>query len=531
MSILGKLTSIFKKPEVKSEYQRQQNSRLISAGWWGNRPYWPNHVRSIQKEVTVHEWRTIVSASNKLYWNFGVIAGAIEDKGMLCIGKAWTPRFLGEDKEWGKIAAEWLLGQWYPVAYVNGISFTDGLYLDSISLDRDGDSTTILTETDRGYPQLQQIPWHAIGSRNAEKVISSGPYRGLRQYNGVIQNEFDRPVAYVVLGETEEQDRTISARSVDFLIDPKVPGQLRGFPIFTSALMDLRDLTTTQGYIKQAVAAAASIGLIEHNDMGMADPSDPAYALQDGPEACNPQLFSEELMGGMVRYFRAGSGAKLEQMDNTMPSESTNSLLERLIRNALLSAGMPPEFYWEPKGTGANVRLIAQKVNRTIQDRQQTLAVSAKRRISYAVAKAIKLGLIPPYKGKDQGGMLKWDFSFPPVLTTDVGHAGNDAREAYRLGLRTMTEILAESGRNIEQHLDERAMEEIAIRERMQKYNLPESSFRVLLATGNPPDLTGEPAPDNSDATQASSEGQAPQEGAKKDKPPRRRKNAGQYDL
>jgi hypothetical protein len=192
---------------------------------------------------------------------------------------------------------------------------------------------------------------------------------------------------------------------------------------------------------------------------------------------------------------------------------------------------MPPEFYWEPKGTGANVRLIAQKVNRTIQDRQQTLAVSAKRRISYAVAKAIKLGLIPPYKGKDQGGMLKWDFSFPPVLTTDVGHAGNDAREAYRLGLRTMTEILAESGRNIEQHLDERAMEEIAIRERMQKYNLPESSFRVLLATGNPPDLTGEPAPDNSDATQASSEGQAPQEGAKKDKPPRRRKNAGQYDL
>ena len=311
-------------------------------------------------------------------------------------------------------------------------------------------------------------------------------------------------------------------------MDSKVPGQLRGFPIFTSALMDLRDLTTTQGYIKQAVAAAASIGLIEYNDTGMVDPMDPSVALQDGPQQCNPQLYSEELMGGMVRYFRAGSGNKVEQINNTMPSDSTNSLMERLIRNSLLAAGMPPEFYWEPKGTGANVRLIAQKVNRTIQDRQQVLAVSAKRRIGYAVSKAIKLGLLPQYRGKDEGGMLRWDFNFPPTLTTDIGHAGNDAREAYRLGLRTMTEILGESGRDIEQHLDERAAEELAIRERMQKYNLPESSFRVLLSTGNPPDL----APNESTQTSTPPDaGQVPAEGAKKDKAPRRRRDAGQYDL
>jgi hypothetical protein len=203
-------------------------------------------------------------------------------------------------------------------------------------------------------------------------------------------------------------------------------------------------------------------------------------------------LVGEELYGGTVRYFRSGSGAKLEQLRNDVPSDATDRLMERLIRNALIGAGMPPEYYWKPEGTGANVRMIVSKVNRTINDRQDLLRAVAKRRVGYAISKAIKIGLLPKYKGSDLGGSLKWSFTLPPVLTVDAGYANQDTREAYKLGLKNLTEILGEQGKTLDQHIQERVTEEMAIRKAMEEYDLPASSFRMLTANGNPPDQESE---------------------------------------
>jgi hypothetical protein len=182
-----------------------------------------------------------------------------------------------------------------------------------------------------------------------------------------------------------------------------------------------------------------------------------------------------------VRYFRANSGAKLEQLKSEVPSEATNSLMERLLRNALHGAGLPYEFFWDAsKLGGASVRAMVAKVNRTVSDRQDLLRPAARRRVGYAVSKAVKLGILPPYRGTDLGGSLKWGFTTPPTVTVDAGYANADAREAYKLGMRTLTEILAEGGRTLGDHLDEREREEIEIRTRMERSGLPESAFRVI---------------------------------------------------
>jgi hypothetical protein len=155
---------------------------------------------------------------------------------------------------------------------------------------------------------------------------------------------------------------------------------------------------------------------------------------------------------------------------------------------------MPYEFFWDPsKLSGPAVRQVISKVNRSVSDRQTLLRSVAKRRVGYAVSKAIKLGMLPPYPGSDIGGSLKWEFLYPPTLTIDQGYANQDAREAYKLGMRTLTDILSESGRTVEQMLDEREAEELAIRERMQRTGLPESSFRILTPNGNPPDQPQQP--------------------------------------
>ena len=454
------------------------------------RPYLGNYATTFDKAITVAEWRTIVNASQKLFWNFGPCQGALQEKSTYVVGRSWLPRFEGEDKEWGKLATDWLISQFYAVSHVNGVDFQTALYLDSLSVDRDGDVFTLYTESRDGYPQFQQIPWHAVGNRENRDVVEGGPFRGLRIQNGIILNQYGRPVGFRVLGREASEDRDISARNMDFLREPVAPDQTRGLPAFTSAILDLRDLMTVQDYVRQAAKLAAAIGLIEHNEMGVADMMDPAMQLQkNGPT--NTGLVGEEVFGGTVRYFRANSGSKLEQLKSEVPSEATNSLMERLLRNALHGAGLPYEFFWDAsKLGGASVRAMVSKVNRTVADRQDLMRPLARRRVGYAVSKAIKLGLLPAYRGTDLGGSLRWSFTTPPQITGDAGYANSDAREAYKLGMRTLTEILAEGGRTLTDHLDEREREEIEIRTRMERSGLPESAFR------NIPGVQPQPAPE-----------------------------------
>lgn len=74
-----------------------------------------------------------------------------------------------------------------------------------------------------------------------------------------------------------------------------------------------------QGYVREAAKLAATIGLIEHNELGMADISNPAFALSDHAPAS--KFAMEELYGGTTRYFRAGAGAKLEQLKSEVPQK------------------------------------------------------------------------------------------------------------------------------------------------------------------------------------------------------------------
>jgi hypothetical protein len=107
------------------------------------------------------------------------------------------------------------------------------------------------------------------------------------------------------------------------------------------------------------------------------------------------------------------------------------------------------------------------------------------------VSKAIKLGYLPAYKGKDRAGFLQWTFTRPKMLTVDRGYAEGAALDAYRAGLATLTEIVGEnSGNTLDQHLDIREREALAIRERMQRSNLPLDAFITMTPNGNPPQQT-----------------------------------------
>jgi len=497
--MFGKLLSAFRKPKVEANSggTYPNNPRLIQAGWYGVRPFWQQHNQRIDVEVTPSEWRNIVSSSNRLYWNYGPIHGATEEFSTF-VGGPWKARFCGIDRSWGALAEEWINETWMPIAYVSGGSFSEGIELDCTQLTRDGDATTLYTEAKSGFPQLQQIAWHQLGLRNDDTKVETGPFKGRRCYNGIILNDQNRAIGYAVRGITAADDRIYPANSVDFLRVTKVADQVRGFPSWTAALLDLRDLSQVQGYIKTAGAIAASIGLMEYNDTGFQNPMDPASALGlpgvGGADDLSgtgvverAKLQYEEMVGGMIRYFKADSGQKLEQLTPTTPSQAQERLVEWLIRNALLSAQMPPEFFYRFDASGANVRVVIDKVNRAIERRQRLLTTVARRRVGYAISKAIKLGILPPYSG-EIGGFLKWRFTHAAKLTADDGWSAQNAREAYKMGSANMADIQDWRGKTIEEHYRDRAYEAQLKRQIATEYGIPIADFGIITPNGNPPD-------------------------------------------
>lgn len=498
MSLLDRVKRLFssdRTPKVQGTYDGYRRQRLIEGGVYGQ-PFWQNHTLSISKELNVSEWRTLNSAARKLYWNTGVVNAAIDQKSMLSVGAAMRPVFMGGKgndaaRAWGK-EAEAMLLDWFQICYVDGKNWWEGLRLESTAIDREGDMLTVLTTAASGYPQLQQVPWHQVGSREESEYVREGQYKGTRIYNGVILNGANRAVAYRVLGAAADgsEDRDIPAQSAMLTMDPREVDQIRGISAFAPAIRDLLAFKDLGDDIQAASRMAAKIGLLVTNQEGMAQPNDALSALSDTvPQNCPPGLRITPMQGGRIEYMQAGAGENITQLEATIPTEAQDRLQERLIRNALLAAQWPPEFGWDmSKLGGASARIILEQVNRVTSERHAYLSGFCKRRCAFAIAKFIELGMLRPYPGPDaaRGGAYQFRFTETPRLTADSGYANRDAIEAYRAGMRSMTDILASGSKTLEEHLDEVENEEIEIQKRVQRSGLSRDVFGILTPNGNP---------------------------------------------
>jgi len=444
-------------------------SYLVDAANYGQRyrrPFEPLTVNTISQEVNTSDWMMLLSDSRKLYCNLGPAKGAIDDKATFSIGRAWNAKFTGTPSDAALKAERWINEQWYPMADARGgmFDFKTDLFVSSVSIDRDGEIYLLLTESKDGWPQIQLLPAHMIGARDAAKtVVESGPYKGLKVIQGVVVNEVGRAVAYHVLGADSTGDKYYSAQDLIQIFDPGWADQVRGFPVFMHALMDLKDLRTVQGYEKIAAMLMASVGLIEKNETGAPDANDPMNVLTRQPTNIagtdTGPIITQDNYGGTTRYYRANSGAGLEQLKNDRPGEAVNNFMDRLIRNACTGAGWPFELTWDAsKLGGANVRLLIARAMRTVEDRQDLLRPVARRVVGYAVAKAIKSGILEPF---DE--WYAWDFGMPARMTADYGRDSKADLADLEAGVTTLTDILAEEGKTLSQHIAKRKADNDAL--------------------------------------------------------------------
>ena len=484
----------------------------------GSRPYQPIRLADIDKLIPPSDWRVLLSASKKLFTNMGVPRGAILQKAKYVVGQAWNPIFLGEDREWGRMASDLLLNEWYGNCDIKGenFDFKTNLFLDSVSVDRDGDFGIYLT--DREYPTLQRISAHSIGSRGNEEVVKTGKgknrseYIGLRNMNGVILSPFDRPLAYQHLGDSPEDDEFIPADRMIHVFDPTWHEQCRGLPTFVHALNDLRDALQSQKWEQMAQLVLSSISIMEFNDRGAPDENDTRNYFSGANDSGKANdLTTTSMVGGLIRYLKSNSGNKLEQLKQERPNDMWDRFQDRLNRTSLAGMDWPYSMVWKSNELNSvSQRAELLKARTSVSDRQELLYKPAKRSVGFAIAKCIKMGRLPA-----NSEWWKWGFTKPPVLSIDKGNDEKNNNQSYILGSKNMTQIVSDnSGRTLEEHYMERA-HEAAMRKRIAR--------EVSEATGE--DVTDEDMQSNPNRAPATVDPSTPKP---KGEPPAKKKQSNE---
>lgn len=445
----------------------------------------PTQNLDIDKLIPAGDRKTLVSNSRRMFTNMGVPKTAIIQRADYSVGCAWMPTYGGSDSA-GQEARGWLQNVWFPLCNVKGGMFDwwKTLNLISISADRDGDLFILLTRNDDGFPQVQIIPGHAVASKAGVDRVEKGPYVNARINDGVIYNRRNQAIAYRVnSGEPgDESFEDISARSLIHIFDPLYAEGGRGLPAFTHAIESLKHMLQASEYEQAKQLMISSIGLIEHNEQGGPDLSDPTFNISMDTST-SEGIATESYSGGQVRYFKANSGANLSTITSDSPGDAFESFHDRLTRAAVAGVPWSYSLAWKSAGQGTAERVEVEIARRAVTQRQRLLLYAAKRMTTYAVGAAPSLAM--------PGNMLSWGFTMPPRLTVDDGREAKALTESHRAGHTNETEIQGAKGRTLEIHYAERAEEaalkQLAKQAAEEKFNVVIDSREMGLLTPNEP--------------------------------------------
>jgi len=379
------------------------------------------------------------------YQNISPIQCVVNEMAMLAAAGI-QQQFDGVDEKWGTPAENWLYshdricdlrGRPYDMAALREIIIVSWL--------RDGDCGILLTENADGYPLFQVIPGHRIGSRGETKV-AAGQYGGMTITDGVIVNDYGRPVAYRILGDEASMDRDIPAESFVLCYIPQWADQLRGVSPLAVSIIDFQDVSESRRLELISQKVFAGMSLLVHTESG--GPESTANlttrwgsggTASDGSVSTDGvPISTDEIIPGEMRFVRAGSGAKIEPIVNDRPTMNQQAFKETIVRQAIAGLGWSVDFSLDPtKAGGAQMRVVVEKINRKLANIRTRLLFPLLRTLDgYRISKAIKLGLLPHSEE-----WFHWDYIPPAELTADKKYDSDVAIHEYKAGIRTLKDL------------------------------------------------------------------------------------------
>jgi len=449
----------------------------------GHRPYEPIERKDIHELIPSMDRQTLASHARRIYINLGPIKNAVAQRAMYAVGRAWLPEFKGTDSAFGALAKQWLTDIFYKIGDVRGgmHDFQSNIFLWSKTIDVDGESFVLLTETPTGFPQYQSIASHRIRTPHGAK--DGQPLRGGMLQDGVIYWASGAPKEYAYCDTSGNLIEWLSSSVCFPLFEPEWQMQGRGISGLAHCINDMRDVIQSNEWERLAMMQMSSISMVEYNEHGGPDPDDPnSYLTKDDQDR---GMTVQSLDGGTVRYFKSNSGGKIEVLQNTRPGTAILDYHDRLMKAAYAGLSWPFAFYEGAKvGGGTAQRTEIAMAQRSVEDRQELLRYAVNRVIGYAISKAIKRGDLPT-----SADWYKWSFSLPPKLTIDDGRVMKELETGWHMGTRNHREIVGMFGKNLEDHYMERAEEvalrKLAARAASEKYGVEVEEREMAMLTPN----------------------------------------------
>lgn len=327
----------------------------------------------------------------------------------------------------------------------------------------DGDIGIIKFFTPAGYPMYQCVPAHRIMSPSGIQsgIITGGRYDGMRYIDGVIVNDYLRPMAYLVsVGSDKRYSADVMAVPASDMVlayVPEFPDQVRGYSQLGASIFDWQDVQDTRRFDLIGRKVRASRAMIIHNESGEANETQ--RILDDGLDITDNKLISiskETLDGGTIEYFKASTGAKIEAIPDDRPSTNGMEFDRMVTRDALASIGWSYDYAIDPtKAGGAQMRVVIEKINRTIGHIQRTLIEPVRRQLdNWRINVFMQRGDLP-----FNPDWMRFRYQVPAKLTADAKYQSQVDLMEYAAGFTTQERISANRSSNWEDDQDQKIRE------------------------------------------------------------------------
>ncbi len=402
--------------------------------------------------------------SQLLFAQVGELGSGILQKASYAVGDSWLPQYRGTNEVWGKAAEEYLHQQWCPNCDIRGgvFDFATQLFLSSIAYDVHGDDAVLFVEDENGLPKLKHVEAASIGNGTQGEEVKGGHFDGAKICNGVIKDRAGTQIGLRILtgarngsGSSDEPAYIdVGSGQCQLLFEPEFRAMERGVPKVARAILDWASIQDINWYLKLQVKMDSAQGILAYNETGsavtgpnfMADrPTGGAEAATATTDGVITDVKVEKILPGQYQYLRANAGEKLEPYSSARPHQNVEAFVTRIQRSGLAAVGWCFDLLDPSAIGGASVRAIQDQARNSVLHRQKTLLRRAKRCVQYAVAMAMRRGLIP--QNRDGDDFMRWGFSRPAQLTVDAGYDEQADRENMLLGTLPMASVCQKRGR------------------------------------------------------------------------------------
>lgn len=332
--------------------------------------------------------------------------------------------------------------------------------------------------------KIQMIPGTRIGNPNSLGAESDD------YYQGIITDEFGKPVAYRIYRVTREGvyfgAEDVAAHNFCHYFDPFRVDQYRGISDFHAAIRTARMLYEILEAEKAGVRFASQQAALVFNDRGTANPRNlftpsPASIMPNGQTQQN-----EMSEVGMIRYM--GVADRVEVMPSR-PSAAFSGFVQHLMHEIAIGVGVPEGVLFGTQDyKGPSVRAEFAAADRVFTRHQGVLTDKVLDPIKNAVIlDAIARGEIAPpalQAGETMVQALRrataGEWRFPAKLSIDVGRESAANLNENRQGAKSLQEIAGEEGTDAFSRLEQIAIEAAYVKELSSKYGVPETAIRMV---------------------------------------------------